>query len=455
MRDVIDASGGVVDHIVYDSFGNIASRTSSTYDLRFGYTGRELASEAGDGLYYNRRRFYDATVGRFITQDPSGFNAGDVNLYRYVSNSPLIFTDPTGFVQESVIGADALFAMGLDQEMVELFLEAQADQMTEISDYYAEQLALENSSLYRLQGSGSILANSFFGTDSLGLTDSTQYQSAGFDAARVAANTASFAFVGVTFGASSALHAGRAGAFVARTAPGIRLFEAAEAGLNIGASFNEFSRGNISSGFYRAAFGGLGASSLSPGRIGSALNRADVGAAVGRAGRTAQDAATTAQTTRIATGIDQFRPSSNLRKSAGLEATGRQARKLLAEAAEAAGVKYGNLVDDVVAGSVDSFKVRNGRRILTLSQETLLDERIGQRLLVAGHELVHAQSFAKTGVIPKVGTRAYAAGEYVAERLARIRTREYLGRLSESVEQGSIEYSQQALDLLKLWNRNT
>jgi hypothetical protein len=36
-------------------------------------------------------------VGRFISQDPSGFAAGDPNLYRYVTNSPMDFTDPTGF----------------------------------------------------------------------------------------------------------------------------------------------------------------------------------------------------------------------------------------------------------------------------------------------------------------------------------------------------------------------
>jgi hypothetical protein len=39
---------------------------------------------------------YDPTVGRFFTEDPSDFEAGDLNLYRYVSNNPLNRTDPTG-----------------------------------------------------------------------------------------------------------------------------------------------------------------------------------------------------------------------------------------------------------------------------------------------------------------------------------------------------------------------
>ena len=35
-------------------------------------------------------------TGRFISQDPTGFGGGDVNLYRYCGNSPASNTDPTG-----------------------------------------------------------------------------------------------------------------------------------------------------------------------------------------------------------------------------------------------------------------------------------------------------------------------------------------------------------------------
>jgi RHS repeat-associated protein len=43
-----------------------------------------------------RARYYDQNVGRFITEDPVGFNAGP-NFYRYVRNNPALFIDPTGF----------------------------------------------------------------------------------------------------------------------------------------------------------------------------------------------------------------------------------------------------------------------------------------------------------------------------------------------------------------------
>ncbi|NEZ55017.1 RHS repeat-associated core domain-containing protein, partial [Adonisia turfae] len=46
-------------------------------------------------MYY-RARYYDPVVGRFISEDPLSFNAGDANLYRYVFNSPTNYTDPSG-----------------------------------------------------------------------------------------------------------------------------------------------------------------------------------------------------------------------------------------------------------------------------------------------------------------------------------------------------------------------
>jgi hypothetical protein len=39
---------------------------------------------------------YDPTVGRFLTEDPIGFNGDPSNVYRYVQNNPLSFTDPSG-----------------------------------------------------------------------------------------------------------------------------------------------------------------------------------------------------------------------------------------------------------------------------------------------------------------------------------------------------------------------
>jgi hypothetical protein len=44
---------------------------------------------------------YDPSVGRFITEDPSEFEGGDYNLYRYCNNDPIDLTDPTGLCSGS------------------------------------------------------------------------------------------------------------------------------------------------------------------------------------------------------------------------------------------------------------------------------------------------------------------------------------------------------------------
>ena len=96
IRDIIDAVGNVINHVEYDSFGNILLETNPEFGDRFKFTGREWLSELG--LYYYRARFYDPVTGRFISQDPIGFFGGDQNLYGYVGNRPVTFTDPTGNV---------------------------------------------------------------------------------------------------------------------------------------------------------------------------------------------------------------------------------------------------------------------------------------------------------------------------------------------------------------------
>ncbi|WP_285350112.1 RHS repeat-associated core domain-containing protein, partial [Pseudomonas sp. ME-P-057] len=46
------------------------------------------------GLHYNRHRYYDPRVGRFISKDPIGYEGG-INVYQYAPN-PSGWTDPLG-----------------------------------------------------------------------------------------------------------------------------------------------------------------------------------------------------------------------------------------------------------------------------------------------------------------------------------------------------------------------
>ncbi len=85
-------AGAVVATYSYDSFGKTTASTESIANP-YRYTSREWDADAG--LYYYRARYYDATIGRFLNEDPSGFSGG-INKYDYVLNRSENLVDPLG-----------------------------------------------------------------------------------------------------------------------------------------------------------------------------------------------------------------------------------------------------------------------------------------------------------------------------------------------------------------------
>jgi len=86
------STGILSDSFDYDSFGNVTSSTG-TFAQPFRYTGREWDAETG--LYYYRARYFDPSAGRFLSEDPTRFQAG-TDFYLYSRNSPLNWIDPSG-----------------------------------------------------------------------------------------------------------------------------------------------------------------------------------------------------------------------------------------------------------------------------------------------------------------------------------------------------------------------
>jgi RHS repeat-associated protein len=84
-------SGGILAAQSYSAFGKIKQTVWSNNELK--YTGRER--DGATGFYYYRARYYDPVTGRFISEDPKGFDAG-INFYAYVGNNPVNANDPTG-----------------------------------------------------------------------------------------------------------------------------------------------------------------------------------------------------------------------------------------------------------------------------------------------------------------------------------------------------------------------
>ncbi|HQR05264.1 MAG TPA: putative Ig domain-containing protein [Gemmatales bacterium] len=109
VRDLAGSTGSAINHIDYLAFGQIFGQTNTTMGDRYTFTGREWDADTWD--YYYRARYYDPTAGRFTSVDPIGYSAGDHNLFRYVSNAPMSFTDPTGTValtETSALNQNAL-----------------------------------------------------------------------------------------------------------------------------------------------------------------------------------------------------------------------------------------------------------------------------------------------------------------------------------------------------------
>ena len=102
-------TGEVIERYRYDVFGaptfydgSWTQLNSTAYNNRFLFTGREYAATYRGNyvqaftFYEYRARAYNPILGRFMSEDPKLFDAGDYNLFRYCHNDPIDFTDPMG-----------------------------------------------------------------------------------------------------------------------------------------------------------------------------------------------------------------------------------------------------------------------------------------------------------------------------------------------------------------------
>jgi RHS repeat-associated protein len=92
-----DGSGNIAAQYTYDAWGNILSQSGAMASINpFRYSGYYY--DEATGLYYLMARYYDASVGRFITRD----SIDDVNLYSYCDGNPVNGIDPSGKMGEPV-----------------------------------------------------------------------------------------------------------------------------------------------------------------------------------------------------------------------------------------------------------------------------------------------------------------------------------------------------------------
>ncbi|HFZ1500239.1 TPA: RHS element core protein [Citrobacter freundii] len=107
---LINQDGKIEWSAEYDAWGNVL-REDNPHNLvqHIRLPGQQYDEETG--LYYNRYRYYDPLLGRYITQDPIGLEGG-WNVYQYPLD-PVTDTDPLGLFVPLVIGGYYLSAQAV------------------------------------------------------------------------------------------------------------------------------------------------------------------------------------------------------------------------------------------------------------------------------------------------------------------------------------------------------
>jgi RHS repeat-associated protein len=109
VRALHDDAGNIVADLDHDSYGNPQATVESVVQP-YRFTGREYDRDTG--LYQYRAREYDPVTGRFLQEDPIWFDSGDMNVYRYTWNNPVMWRDPSGMSPAIEYGCLAQFALG-------------------------------------------------------------------------------------------------------------------------------------------------------------------------------------------------------------------------------------------------------------------------------------------------------------------------------------------------------
>ena len=90
----MDETGAILWRKHYQPFGGELDAQAT--NNRIGYTGHV---KDDTGLNYMGARYYDPSIGRFLSMDPAAINPNDprtFNRYSYANNSPYRFVDPDG-----------------------------------------------------------------------------------------------------------------------------------------------------------------------------------------------------------------------------------------------------------------------------------------------------------------------------------------------------------------------
>jgi RHS repeat-associated protein len=94
-----DEEGGTTHQYSYGPFGESWQVVEEDFNP-YRYVGQYGIQYEDDDLYFMRARYYDAEIGRFLSEDP----VWHANLYPYAGNNPVMMIDPKGNVAHWIVG---------------------------------------------------------------------------------------------------------------------------------------------------------------------------------------------------------------------------------------------------------------------------------------------------------------------------------------------------------------
>ena len=95
---LLNSAQAIVATYAYDPFGVLMNKTG-TLNQPYMFSTKEYDSETG--LSYYGYRYYNVSIGKWITRDPIG-ERGGINLYEFVGNNPVNWFDPLGLMGFSI-----------------------------------------------------------------------------------------------------------------------------------------------------------------------------------------------------------------------------------------------------------------------------------------------------------------------------------------------------------------
>lgn len=91
-------------------------QNSNKQDFNYLYNGKELHKDFGFSMLNYGARFYDPSIGRFLSVDPLAGKRTWMNPYNYVQNNPVLRIDPNGLTDYLVSKSGEITKFGKDND---------------------------------------------------------------------------------------------------------------------------------------------------------------------------------------------------------------------------------------------------------------------------------------------------------------------------------------------------